>query len=138
MIDRTLTIGRWVAEFYFAEEGYDVDALLDRMFDFGATASTMRQAMELMESGALNTGFTFSNPYERVAIVAIGPTTDGEEFGNTLAHELFHLTVSITESLGIDLNKEAPAYLMGDTFEEFIDTICKLGCDRCRSHKKRQ
>ncbi len=132
MTERTLVIGRWVAEFYFAEDGYDVDVLLDRMYDFGATASTMRQAMELMESGALNTGFTFSNPYERVAIVAIGPTTDGEEFINTLTHEIHHLAVAIAASLGIDLESETPAYVAGDSAMALAETICELGCCHCR------
>lgn len=132
MIERIVNIGRWVAEFYFAEDGYDVDVLLDRMYDFGATASTMRQAMELMESGALNTGFTFSNPYERVAIVAIGPTTDGEEFINTLTHEIHHLAVAIAASLGIDLESETPAYVAGDSAMALAETICELGCSHCR------
>ena len=132
MTERTLVIGRWVAEFYFAEDGYDVDVLLDRMYDFGATASTMRQAMELMESGALNTGFTFCNPYERVAIVAIGPTTDGEEFINTLTHEIHHLAVAIAASLGIDLESETPAYVAGDSAMALAETICELGCRHCR------
>lgn len=132
MTERTLVIGRWVAEFYFAEDGYDVDVLLDRMYDFGASASTMRQAMELMESGALNTGFTFSNPYDRVAIVAIGPTTDGEEFINTLTHEIHHLAVAIAASLGIDLESETPAYVAGDSAMALAETICELGCRHCR------
>lgn len=132
MIGRTLNIGRWLVEFYFAEDGYDADALLDRMFDFGASAKVMRQAMSLMESGDKNTGFTFSNPYDRVAIVAIGPTTHGEEFINTLTHEIHHLAVAIAASLGIDLESETPAYVAGDSAMALAETICELGCRHCR------
>lgn len=132
MIERIVNIGRWLVEFYFAEDGYDSDALLDRMYDFGASAKVMRQAMSLMESGDKNTGFTFSNPYERVAIVAVGPTTSGAEFQDTLVHEIHHLAVAIAASLGIDLESETPAYVAGDSARELADVICRLGCNSCR------
>ena len=131
MIQRTLKIGRWLVEFYFATDGYDVDELLDRMYDFGATASTIRQAMDLMESGGMNTGFTFSNPFERVAIIAIGPTTGGDEFVNTMVHEIHHLAVAIAGSLGVDLESETPAYVAGDSARALAETICELGCRHC-------
>jgi len=125
----TLKIGRWNVEFYFGE--YDVDALLDRLYDFGAGASVMRKAMELMESGKMNTGFTFSNPYDYVALIAIGPTSSGEEFIDTLVHEIHHLAVSIAENLGVDLESETPAYLAGDSARALASTICRMGCDHC-------
>ena len=128
---RNLKIGRWQVEFYFAVDGYDADVLLDRMFDFGAGGSTMRQALELMDSGALNTGFTFSNPYDMVAIVAIGPTSSSEEFLNTLTHEIHHLAVAIADSIGVDLESETPAYLAGDSVMALAELVCSLGCKHC-------
>ena len=128
MEQRNLEIGRWHVEFYF---GYDSDVLLDRLFDFGAGASTMRQAMELMDSEKLNTGFTFSNPYDKVALVAIGPTSSAEEFLNSLVHEVHHLAVAIASELGVDLESETPAYLAGDSAMALAELICRLGCTRC-------
>lgn len=132
MTKRSLVIGRWLAEFYFAEDGYDIDALVDRLFDFGASAATMKKAIALMESGEMNTGFTFSNPYDRLAIVAIGPTTSGSEFTNSLVHEVHHLAVAIADSLGVDLDGESPAYLAGDSAKELAEVVCELGCRNCR------
>lgn len=132
MIRRDLKIGRWAVEFYFAPDGYDVDVLLDRLFDFGASTHVMRQVWELMDSGAQNTGFTFSNPVERLALVAIGPTSDGPEFVDTLVHEVHHLAVNIGASLGVDLESETPAYMAGDSARELADVICQLGCQKCR------
>lgn len=129
METRTLKIGRWHVEFYFGV--YDMDVLLDRLYDFGAGASVMRQAMELMDSGSMNTGFTFSNPYDMVALVAIGPASSGEEFVDTLVHEIHHLAVAIAANLGIDLESEAPAYLAGDSARELASIVCRMGCDRC-------
>lgn len=131
MIERTLRIGRWSVEFYFAPDGYDMDVLLDRLYDFGAGAPVMRQAMGLMESGKVNTGFTFSNPYEHVALVAIGPTSSGEEFQDTLIHEIHHLAVAIASELGIDLESETPAYIAGDSARALAGVVCELGCSKC-------
>ena len=131
MIRRDLKIGRWVVEFYFAEYEYDSDELLDRLFDMAAPVSVMKRAMELMDSDAPNTGFTFSNPYDRVGLVAIGPTTSGSEFLDTLTHEIHHVAVAISDSLGIDLDSETPAYISGDSARDLAEVICRLGCDRC-------
>lgn len=133
MIERGIRIGRWQVEFYFAvEDGYDSDELIERMYDFGADYNTLRQALSLMEEGGPNTGFTFSNPVDRLAIVAIGPTTSAAEFQDTLVHEIHHLAVAIAGSLGLDLDGEGPAYLSGDTARDLAEIICELGCSRCR------
>lgn len=132
MKKRELYIGRWSVEFYFAEENYDMDMLLDRLYDFGAPASIMRQAMDLMESGKDNTGFTFTNPYEHCALIAIGPSSDGSEFVNTLVHEVHHLAVAIASELGVDLKGETPAYIAGDSALALAETICEMGCKHCK------
>jgi len=131
MKKRELYIGRWSIEFYFAEEDYDMDMLLDRLYDFGAPASVMRQAMDLMESDKDNTGFTFTNPYEHCALIAIGPSSDGSEFVNTLVHEVHHLAVAIASELGVDLEGETPAYIAGDSALALAETICEIGCKHC-------
>lgn len=118
-------------EFYFAPDGYDVDELLDRLYGMGASAGVLREAMSLMESGRPNTGFTFPNPYDYEAIVAVGPTTSGGEFANTISHEIHHLAVAIASELGVDLEGETPAYLMGDTLQSLVSIVCQLGCSHC-------
>lgn len=135
MIWYPLQIGRWTAEFYFAPDGYDAGEVLDRMYEFGAPADILRRADELMTSGDLNTGFTFSNPAERLAVVAIGPTSGGEEFQDTLVHEIHHLAAAIAASLGIDLESETPAYIAGDSARAMASIICTLGCTHCRREK---
>lgn len=131
MTVRRLNIGRWLVEFCFAPDGYDADALLDRLYDFGADVPTMRRAWRLMDSGDMNTGFTFSNPFEHLALVVIGPTSSGAEFQDTLVHEVHHLAVAIASGLGIDLESETPAYIAGDSTRSIADAVCELGCRRC-------
>lgn len=130
MIRRELRIGRWYVEFYFCPDGYDDDEIIDRLYDFGANVKDMRDAMDLMETGKKNTGFTFPNPIEHLALVAIGPTTSPAEFQDSLVHEIHHLAVAIAADLGIDLDGEGPAYLAGDSARELADVVCRLGCNR--------
>ena len=132
MLRRDLKIGRWLVEFYFCQDGFDVDIILDRLFDFGAGAKVMRRALALMESGEPDRGFTFANEYDRVALVLIGPTTSGREFQNTMVHELRHLVNGIAHSLGVPLDSEPPSYIAGGSAMALADVICRLGCDSCR------
>lgn len=132
MIRRDLEIGRWHVEFYFVPDDYDIDYILDRMYTFGASASKMRRALQIMESGLPNRGFTFANPYDFLAIVVIGPTTSGAEFQDTVTHEALHLAVAIADALGVDLKGETPAYLAGDSARALSDVICRYGCEECR------
>lgn len=133
MIRRALNIGRWLVEFYFAgEDGYDTNELIDRLYDFGADIHSLRKAWSLMESDLPNTGFTFSNQQDRLAIVAIGPTSSGAEFQDTFVHEVHHLAVAIADSLGLDLDGEDPAYIAGDTARDLAEILCTLGCEHCR------
>lgn len=132
MIHRVLKIGRWVVDFLFATRSYDVDGILACMYDCGASDLAMDQAEGLMTSHRMNSGFTFANSNEYRAVVVIGPTSNGDEFVDTLVHEIHHLAVAIADNLGIDLDGEGPAYLSGDTARELASVICELGCSHCR------
>lgn len=131
MLHRVLRIGRWIVDFLFAVDGYDVEGILACMYDCGASAYAMEQAERLMEECDRDCGFTFANPVEYRAVVMIGPSSSGEEFQNTLVHEIHHLAVAIAAGLGIDLEGETPAYLAGDSAMALADVICGLGCGRC-------
>lgn len=132
MIHRVILIGKWVVDFVFATERYDVDGILSCLYDAGAPRWAMGDAEELMSSGDYNTGFTYANPGNRRAVVVIGPTTNGAEFVNTLTHEIHHLAVAIASELGIDLESETPAYLAGDSARALAEVVCELGCEHCR------
>jgi hypothetical protein len=132
MFHRVILIGKWVVDFVFATERYDVDGILSCLYDAGAPRWAMDDAEELMSSGDFNTGFTYANPGNRRAVVVIGPTTSGAEFTNTLTHEIHHLAVAIASELGIDLESETPAYLAGDSARALAEVVCELGCEHCR------
>lgn len=131
MIHRVLKIGRWVVDFLFATERYDIDGIVACLYDAGAYGSIVERAEDLMRMCEYNCGFTFSNPERHRAVVLIGPTTSGEEFTDTLVHEVHHLAVAIASELGIDLESETPAYVAGDSARALAEVICELGCPCC-------
>lgn len=131
MLHRVLKIGRWAVDFYFAEKDYDIHGVVAGLYDCGATSRIIRQAVTLMMECDYNCGFTFANPERKRAAVLIGPTTSGEEFLDTLVHEIHHLAVAIASELGVDLEGESPAYLAGDSARALAETVCELGCSHC-------
>ena len=133
MIRKRLDIGHWEVDFLFAPDGYDREEVLSLLSRLGAARGDTQRVETVIDNHELNTGFTFVSPYEPVIIVAIGPASSGEQFVNTVAHELYHLAVAIADELGIDLRGEDPAYLIGDTIQPLVDIVCKLGCPHCNS-----
>ena len=132
MIRRTLRIGRWLVYFVFVTDDYDREAILSMLDAFGAPDEVLALAEDIMSSGYLNNGFTYSNAEVRRALVVTGPTSSGKEFLNSFSHEIRHLADGIANSIGFQLGSEGPAYMTGDTVMELAEVVCELGCERCR------
>ena len=133
MIHRSLNIGRWNIDFLFAPKGYDIEETLTYLYFADASDDVLVSAFHIMESEENNTGFTFTNQLSKTAVVVVGPSDDGDEFINTLCHEMYHLAVAIAEGLNLDLSDESPAYILGDSIQQLTEAICKLGCSKCNS-----
>lgn len=131
MIRRTLRLGRWKIDFFFAPDGYGDEEILTRLYDIDAPISVLQDANRVMKKSLPNCGFTYANGDLRRAVVVVGPTTSGAEFQNTFVHEAHHLAVAIARELGIDLKGEGPAYLAGDSALALADVLCELGCKHC-------
>ena len=135
MIHKELQIGRWNIDFLFAPDGYDTEEALDYLYDADASDYILVKAYHILEDNDNNTGFTFTNEELKSAVVVIGPTTSGSEFVNTLVHEMYHVATAIANCLGVDLEGEEPAYIIGDSARDVTKMICELGCPKCRCHK---
>lgn len=135
MAHRVINIGRWVVDFLFVKERYDEEGIYACLYEIDAPYSVILRVGEIMESGKLNCGFTFSNPQLRRALCVVGPTSSGKEFINTFVHEVRHVADAIANSIGYDLDAEVPAYLSGDAAMALAEVVCELGCDHCRRVK---
>ena len=132
MEHKVLYIGSWKVDFLFGEKGYDRKEVMEYLYECGASDYALRQAENLMVMCEWNCGFTYADPMTHQAVVFIGPTSSGEEFVDTLVHEVHHLAVAIAADLGIDLESETPAYIAGDSARDLADIICQMGCRHCR------
>ena len=136
MVRRALIIGRWVVDFLFAVDRYDIDGIIACLYDAGAPGYIMKDAERLMRECEYDCGFTYSKTYVNAekhrAVVLIGPASSGAEFIDTFVHELHHLAVVIASELGVDLEGEAPAYIAGDAARDLAEIVCELGCEHCR------
>lgn len=129
MVHRSLTIRDWTVDFLFSDEGYDEDLVLNYLYDNEAPYDIMLEANHLMKSGT-DRGFTYSDPMFKYALVVVGPASSGQEFIDTLVHEVFHLAVAVADKQDANLRGEVPAYIAGDSARELSDVICRLGCVR--------
>lgn len=130
MIHRTIYIrGRWRVDVFIDNGNLDIDEVMDRLVDMGASYQAMEQCYKMMERGVMNEAFTYSNG--RNTCIYIGATTSGEEFLNSVVHELRHLIDHIADYYGLG-NGEAVGYLSGDMAFALADDICTLGCSHCR------
>lgn len=135
MISRVLNIGHWVIDFLFAVERYDTEGVLACLYDVYAPPDVMRRAVEIMERGDPNCGFTFSNPDIKRAVCVIGPASSGREFTNSFVHEIRHVADAIAKSIGYELDGEVPAYISGDAAMALAEVVCELGCEHCHGVK---
>ena len=135
MTRRTLNIGRWLVVFLFADDGFNAYEVLKVLGDAGAPLDVLDRAEETIVCKR-NCGFTYSDERHHIAVVFIGQSSSGEEFIDTLVHEVHHLAVAIADGVGVDLRSETPAYIAGDSAKILAKTICRLGCSRCRNEKE--
>lgn len=133
MIRRVLHVEQWTVYFFFAPEGYDEEELLELLYDLDAPDHIMVQASRKIKAGRPNEGFAYTNPFRREAVIVIGPAVSGEQYLNSIVHEIHHQSVAVADEIGTDLKGEVPAYIAGDTAEVLVDVICMLGCG-CRKN----
>lgn len=126
-------------DFLFFTERYKSEEILPLLSYMEASEDVILLTEDIIENDILNTGFTYTNPKIYRALVVVGPVSSGAEFVDSLTHELHHLVVAMTSNLGLDLESETPAYMVGDTARDLISVICELGCQKCsQSHRRRR
>lgn len=132
LIHRTIYIGRWRCDFFFAKDSdYDFGSVMECLEEMEAPYDVLETSWEKMRDGNPNEGFTFSKERLLRSCVFVGPAESGDEFLDTFTHELRHLADDIATHLGIDLRGEDVAYITGDTARDLADVICRLGCPVC-------
>lgn len=131
MINRKVHIRNWTILFLFSFDADDLRSVIDALLWAHAPDSIIQNASEIVESGRLDEGFTFSNPDRRKTVFAIGRNSSGPEVLDSTVHEIIHITQHIAMEDGIDPYGEEIAYLGGDISKTISDIVCELSCPHC-------
>lgn len=124
----------WHVFCFFAVDRYYTDMICDLLQQIGVSDDIMQDAYLHLQRADLDTGFTFSNKYERVSVMVVGLTSTKAEFLNSFTHELRHLSDDIASASGVLLNGEEVAYLTGDIAMQLAPAIepFMCSCEHCR------
>ena len=130
MIVRRVEIKKygWTLHVYCAVRSYFVEDILQHLADIDCPRKFLRQAERNMRDGKLNRGPTYSNYRRRETVLVVGLASSPGEYANSIVHELWHFAVHVALALGLDMEGEEPAYLIGETMRELLGYVAPLLC----------
>ena len=142
MTHRTIHIRSWRVDVFIEDnatapynlQGHfkEMDEVIDCLIGIGANDDIVEKAGRMLFEEHPNQAFTYSNG--RRTCIYIGWTTSGEEFLNSMIHEIRHLVDHIAAFYGLD-NNEAVGYISGDAALLLAEDICEHGCPHCRKEE---
>lgn len=135
MIKQTIYIDSigWLVHAYFHKTRYDVDEIMERLWDLQCNSEIAQKAFNNLISDSLNMGLCYSNYNTKESVLVVGKASSADEFFNSIVHELSHLQGHICDVIGLDPKGEEIAYYMGDLSRDIYPSISHLLCDCCRN-----
>lgn len=135
MIKQTIYIDSigWLVHAYFHKTRYDVDEIMERLWDLQCSADVAQKAFNNLISDSLDTGLCYSNYHTKESVLVVGKASSADEFFNSIVHELSHLQGHICDVIGLDPKGEEIAYYMGYLSRDIYPSISHLLCDCCRN-----
>lgn len=124
--------GGWRVTCFYAVTHYEVDEIMHTLAEAGADDKSLDRAYENLSSGDLNTGLCYSGNGESVLVISVASC--GEQFCNSIFHEVHHLATQIAGTLGVDLRGEEVCYLSGEIGQKMHPIIAHYLCEHCRGH----
>ena len=102
--------GWWFTVFHEAmpDELGDVAATL---IDAGESTRNVADAISVLQKP--NTGYTYTNYYNKRVVSVIGHATSARQLANTLAHELKHIVEHLSTYYDVSPKSEQSGYLQG-------------------------
>lgn len=135
MIKQTIYIYKigWLVHAYFHKTRYDVDEIMEKLWDLQCNAEIAQKAFNNLISDSLDMGLCYSNYHTKETVLVVGKASSADEFFNSIVHELSHLQGHICDVIGLDPKGEEIAYYMGDLSRDIYPSISHLLCDCCRN-----
>lgn len=126
----------WQLDIYYGVTHFEVDEIMENLYDIGCDSMSARRAYANITSGNLNTGLTYSNYANKQSVIVIGVSENREEFFNSLAHEFLHLTAHISVVYKLDMYGEDVCYLIGSIASYAYRVANKFFC-KCGNCKEK-
>ena len=123
----------WLIKIFYHATPEDADIILKELDDIDCEPDAFYQAADILESGEINAGCTYTDPEKTVSFIIINETDLAKEFLNTMSHEITHVSQHIAEYRKINPKSEEIAYLVGDIALEMYDIAKDFLCEHCRN-----
>lgn len=132
MIKQTFHIDNedWDVIAFYAVTHLDVEEIMHCLELAGCTGDNSDRAYKNLSKGANNTGLCYSGNHISVLVVSV--TSSPQQFFNSLAHEIHHLSTHIADEVGYDYKSEEVCYLAGEIAENMFYIASKFLCEHCR------
>lgn len=134
MIIQDFTIEKygWSVRVYYELEDWTLPMLKEELYALGGYEDDLNEIMDTIAKRTKNTGYIFSNIYEKRSIIIIEKTTSSAEFQDTFDHEKGHLAMHICIAENIDPFSEEYQYLIGEIGHTMFKAAKRFLCDNCR------
>ena len=122
----------WLIKIFYHTTPEDSDIILKELDDIDCEPDAFYKAAEILESGEINTGCTYTDQEMHVSFIIINKTISAKEFLNTMSHEVTHVSQHIAEYYMLNPKSEEVAYLVGNIIQQMYDVAKDFLCDHCR------
>lgn len=123
----------WLIKVFYAISELHKDKILQELDSIGCPEEYLEQVEDIFKPFKKNTGFTYSDPYQKMSFIVISVTETAAEFANTYDHEKGHAAMHIAEYYNIDPYSEELQYLQGRIGQEMFPIAKNFLCENCRN-----
>lgn len=117
---------KWTIEVFIGATEHDIDIIEARLKTMGCSEHCVNKAIDNTLYNK-NSGFTYTNLYDRYSVMSLNCGTSMDQFINTYHHEKNHIEMHIVQYYGIDPMSEEASQLSGDLAQRlFVPMMCSF------------
>lgn len=117
----------WDVTIYYTVDQEQKPEIMEHLNKMGCTGETLKSIESNLYKAAPDTGFIYSNFFEKQSLLVIHKASSIGEFFNTFEHEKNHLEMHICEALDINPYSEQAAHLSGDLAQQILEeALCSI------------
>lgn len=122
----------WYIRVYYDIDKTNSNQILEDISSMNCSEDEFINISRFLNNIKENSGITYSNPEDKISLIAISYTTCAMEFQDTLDHEKGHLATHISITNNIDPFGEEYQYLVGTIGRKMFPISKLFLCDNCR------